>query len=131
MRFEVKVKRFILRPKRTYQRKSKMKMSNLKQIMQTALLSALIIAISAVAVTANENLTVHFIDVGQGDSELIQFNGKNVLIDAGDQDAGQTVESYLSSHGVSRLDLVVATHPHSDHIGGMLAVLNDFPVGQV
>ena len=108
-----------------------MKKSNFKRILQATLLSVLIIAVSAATVSASENLTVHFIDVGQGDSELLQFNGKNVLIDAGDQDSGQTVESYLRSHGVTSLDLVVATHPHSDHIGGLLTVLNDFPVGQV
>jgi beta-lactamase superfamily II metal-dependent hydrolase len=108
-----------------------MKMSNFKRILQAALLSVLIIAVSAATVSASGDLLVHFIDVGQGDSELIQFNGKNILIDAGDQDAGPIVKSYLRIHGVKSLDLVVATHPHSDHIGGMLAVLNDFQVGQV
>ncbi|MDD4652985.1 MAG: MBL fold metallo-hydrolase [Methanothrix sp.] len=104
---------------------------NLKRVLQAALLSILIIAVSAAAVSASENLTVHFIDVGQGDSELLQFAGKNILIDGGTQDMGPRVESYLRDHGVSRLDLLVATHPHEDHIGGLLAVLNDFPVGQV
>jgi competence protein ComEC len=108
-----------------------MKKPNLKQVLQAALLLALIIAVSAAVVSASENLTVHFIDVGQGDSELIQFNGKNVLIDGGTQDMGPRVKSYLWSQGVSSLDLVVATHPHSDHIGGLLTVLNDFTVGQV
>ncbi|MHB8118106.1 MAG: MBL fold metallo-hydrolase [Methanothrix sp.] len=107
------------------------KNSNLKRLLQIAVLSVLIIALSAATVTANENLTVHFIDVGQGDSELIQFNGKNILIDAGDQDSGQTVESYLRSHGVSSLDLLVATHPHEDHIGGLITILNDIPIKQV
>ncbi len=104
---------------------------NFKQILQAVLLSALIIAVSAAAVSASENLTVHFIDVGQGDSELLQFAGKNVLIDAGTKDMGPRVESYLSGHGVSSLYLVVATHPHDDHIGGLLNILNDLPVGQV
>lgn len=108
-----------------------MKKTNFKRILQATLLSILIIAVSAATVSANENLSVHFLDVGQGDSILLQFNNKNVLIDAGDQDSGQTVESYLRSHGVKSLDLVVATHPHSDHIGGLLTVLNDFQVGQV
>jgi len=105
-----------------------MKNSNLKRLMQVAFLAVLLVAVSS---AASENLTVHFIDVGQGDSELIQFNGKNMLIDAGDLEAGPRVTSYLRSHGVTSLDLVVATHPHSDHIGGLLTVLNDFPVGQV
>ncbi|MFZ2471341.1 MAG: MBL fold metallo-hydrolase [Methanothrix sp.] len=108
-----------------------MKESNLKRILQAALLSVLIIAVSAAAVSASENLTVHFIDVGQGDAELIQFSGKNVLIDAGTQEMGPRVESYLRSHGVSSLDLLVATHPHDDHIGGLITILNDIPVKQV
>lgn len=108
-----------------------MKESNFKRILQAALLSVLIIAVSAAAVSASEDLLVHFIDVGQGDSELLQFAGKNMLIDAGDQDSGPGVTSYLRSHGVTSLNLVVATHPHSDHIGGLITVLNDFPVGQV
>jgi len=83
------------------------------------------------AASASGDLLVHFIDVGQGDSELVQFNGTNILIDGGTQEMGPVVESYLREHGVSSLDLVVATHPHEDHIGGLLAVLNDFPVGQV
>jgi len=83
------------------------------------------------AASASGDLLVHFIDVGQGDSELVQFNGTNILIDGGTQDMGPVVESYLREQGVSSLALVVATHPHEDHIGGLLAVLNDFPVGQV
>jgi len=105
-----------------------MKNSNLKRLLQAALLAFLLVAVSA---SASENLTVHFIDVGQGDSELIQFNNKNVLIDGGTQDAGPRVESYLRSHGVSSLNLVVATHPHEDHIGGLITTLNDIPIKQV
>ena len=85
---------------------------------------------SATAISSN-NLTVHFLDVGQGDSELIQFDNKSVLIDGGVQDMGPRVESYLRDHGVSSLDIVVATHPHEDHIGGLLKVLNDFPAKKV
>jgi len=105
-----------------------MKNSNLKRLMQVAFLAFLLVAVSA---SASEILTVHFIDVGQGDSELLQFAGKNVLIDAGTQDMGPRVESYLRSHGVTNLALLVATHPHEDHIGGLLTVLNDFTVGQI
>jgi beta-lactamase superfamily II metal-dependent hydrolase len=75
-------------------------------------------------------LTVHFIDVGQGDSILIQTNDKNMLIDAGDNRAGSTVVSYLKDNGVTELDAVVATHAHADHIGGMVTVLNNFKVNR-
>ena len=77
------------------------------------------------------NLTVHYLDVGQGDSELIQFDGKNMLIDGGEVDMGSRVVSDLQAHGVTALDLVVATHPHSDHIGGLVTVLKTFPVKHV
>jgi len=76
------------------------------------------------------DLTVHFLDVGQGDSILIQLNGKNMLIDAGESNMGNRVVSYLKDQGVAKLDVVVATHAHTDHIGGMASVLNTFPVGR-
>jgi beta-lactamase superfamily II metal-dependent hydrolase len=89
--------------------------------------------ISAISHAANpaDNLTVHFVDVGQGDSILVQFAGKNILVDGGESDMGSRVVSYLKSHNVSSLDLVVSNHPHSDHIGGLVAVLKSIPVRQV
>ncbi len=101
-----------------------MKKSSWIRLLQIATL--LILAVSSV--TASENLTTHFIDVGQGDSILLQFNGKNVLIDGGTQDMGSRVECYLKEQGVSSLNLLVATHPHEDHIGGLLTVLKNFMV---
>src|SRR5699024_8316657 len=77
------------------------------------------------------NMYVHFIDVGQGDSILVQSpNGKNMLIDGGDKSASGKVVSFLKSKGVSTIDVVVATHAHSDHIGGLIAVLDNFKVNQ-
>lgn len=75
-----------------------------------------------------EDTSVHFIDVGQGDSELILSGSEAVLIDAGPTDAAQTVIDYLESQGVTRLRAVIATHPHEDHIGGMAKVLKTFDV---
>jgi competence protein ComEC len=94
------------------------------------IIALLFLALSSIA-ASSENLTAHFIDVGQGDSELIQFAGKNILIDGGEQEMGVRVESYLRNHGVTNLDLMVATHPHDDHIGGLIAILKDFPIKQV
>lgn len=76
------------------------------------------------------SLTVHYIDVGQADSILIQANGFNVLIDAGNRDDGSKVVSYLEEHGVEKLDYVIATHPHEDHIGGMTEVIKRIPIGK-
>ena len=76
-------------------------------------------------------LSAYFLDVGQGDSSLIIFGDKTILIDAGEIDMGDRVVSDLKGLGVTRIDLLVATHPHSDHIGGMEKVMDNFPVGQV
>lgn len=78
-----------------------------------------------------EGLTVHFIDVGQGESILIDAQGQRLLIDAGDRDHGSIVVRYLKDQGVESLKYVIATHPHEDHIGGMQAVFQAFPVENV
>jgi beta-lactamase superfamily II metal-dependent hydrolase len=77
------------------------------------------------------DLRAYFLDVGQGDSSVILFKDRVILIDAGEADKGDTVVADLKKLGVTRIDLLVATHPHSDHIGGMQKVLDAFPVGRV
>jgi competence protein ComEC len=76
-------------------------------------------------------LRAYFLDVGQGDSTIILFGNRTLLIDAGEIDKGDRVVSKLKKLGVTKIDLLVATHPHSDHIGGMEEVLTAFPVGEV
>lgn len=79
---------------------------------------------------AGDLLLVHFINVGQGDATLIQTpEGYTALIDGGEKGSG--VVQYLQSLGVKRIDLLIATHPHSDHIGGLVQVLSAFPVSKV
>lgn len=76
-----------------------------------------------------KKMSVHFIDVGQGDSIFIQSpDGKTMLIDGGTRESGKQVVSYLRGQGVKHLDYVVATHPDADHIGGLLAVLNSISI---
>lgn len=80
---------------------------------------------------AGDDMRVSFIDVGQGDSILIEApNGKTMLIDAGVKGKGQTVVEYIRQQGIKRLDYVVATHPDADHIGGLVPVLNSVAVRQ-
>ena len=74
---------------------------------------------------------VHFIDVGQGSSTLIQQGTTGILIDAGEKDYGQVVVDYLKDVGITSLEYVVASHPHSDHIGGLDDVLNAFPTDKI
>lgn len=69
-------------------------------------------------------LNVWFLDVGQGDSEFILLpNGETLLIDAGESYAAPEIISFLDELNVEKLDYVIATHPHADHIGGMEEVL--------
>ncbi|MCW3490225.1 MBL fold metallo-hydrolase [Dethiobacter alkaliphilus] len=74
-------------------------------------------------------LKVHFIDVGQGDAIYIETPSKKILIDGGDR--GNTVFDYLKELGVKSLDLVIGTHPHADHIGGLINVFQSIPVREV
>lgn len=83
---------------------------------------------TGVDVSGNEML-VHFIDVGQGDSIFIQApSGSTMLIDGGVKGAGETIVAYLKEQGVTELDYVVATHPDADHIGGLISVLNSISI---
>lgn len=76
------------------------------------------------------DLLIHFIDVGQGDAILLQFHNRTMLVDAGERGMEERVIRYLNGQGVDRLDAVVATHAHSDHIGGLAGVITAFPVGR-
>lgn len=71
-------------------------------------------------------LTIHFLDVGQGDATLIACDGEYMLIDAGDNDKGTVVQNYLTKQGVTTLKYVVGTHPDADHIGGLDVILYKF-----
>lgn len=76
-------------------------------------------------------VSVHFLDVGQGDSTLILSGDNAVLIDGGEREQSDAILAYLHDLGVKKLDCVVATHPHSDHIGGLVGVLEEIPVATV
>lgn len=76
-------------------------------------------------------MSVHFIDVGQGDCIFAESEGGCVLIDAGERGSEEVVGRYLRGLGVSKIDYVVATHPHSDHIGGMAGIIDEFEIGNI
>lgn len=84
------------------------------------------------SITSDAPLEVHFIDVGQADSILIKApDGKSMLIDAGNNADGPEVVSYLKKQGINKIDVLVGTHPHEDHIGGLDNVINSFDIGQI
>lgn len=76
-------------------------------------------------------LQVHFIDVGQGESIYIQGEQVNVLMDGGEVGSENIVIPYLEQLGVEKIDYIIATHPHSDHIGGLPSVIETFEIGEV
>lgn len=76
-------------------------------------------------------LQIHYLDVGQGDATLILCDGHAMLIDAGENDKGSSVWSYLKSQGIEELDYVIGTHPDSDHIGGLDVIIYKFRCGKV
>ena len=79
-------------------------------------------------VALDGEIMVYFFDVGQSDSILIMAPEGNVLIDAGDNDCEEDLERYLDDLGVTTLNVVIATHPHEDHIGSMDMILEEFTV---
>lgn len=76
-------------------------------------------------------LEVHFIDVGQADCALLASGGHFMLIDGGNNDDADRILTYLQNAGVKKLDIVVGTHPHEDHIGSLDAAIETFEVGAV
>ncbi len=82
------------------------------------------------APAASGELEVYFIDVGQGDCIFLRSpNGKTMLIDTGEGAYFEVIERFLADQGVTRLDVVVETHPHSDHMGGMDQVIETYEIG--
>jgi competence protein ComEC len=69
---------------------------------------------------------IHFINVGQGDSILIESNNYKILIDGGPNSARDTLISYLKKYKIKKLDYLIASHPHGDHIGSMDDIVNNF-----
>ena len=87
---------------------------------------------TAAAPKAGAKLKIHYIDGGQGDSEFIELpNGQCMLIDAGIPEQGPNVVNYIKNLGHNKIDYIICTHPHADHIGGMTDVINSFNIGSI
>jgi competence protein ComEC len=102
---------------------------------KTALLILIILFLMLFSLNSTaQNLKIHFIDVGQGDAILIEAaGGKNILVDGGDRanSIAARIIDYLKKQEVKRLDYIISTHPHADHIGGLVDIINSFEVGTV
>ena len=106
---------------------------------------ALVLVFSAAACTSTDGvdtpdsdsevsgqpLSVHFIDVGQGDCTLVDFGDVEILVDGGDYDTWEAVEEYIRPLVNGKLDYVIATHPDADHVGGLTYILTDFSIGTI
>ncbi len=86
---------------------------------------------NVISYTGPSILTVHFIDVGQADSILLECNGQFALVDAGYPDSSDIVMEYMEKVGAESLELMVATHPHGDHMGGLAYILQEYPVEEL
>ncbi len=82
--------------------------------------------------SADGELKVHFLDVGQGDSIFVELpSGECMLIDASEREFANRIISFIDCLGYTKIDHLIATHPHADHIGGMQTVISHFEVGEV
>jgi competence protein ComEC len=101
----------------------------------TALLAAALVlattACEAIPVPPSGTLRVYFLDVGQGDSEIVVADGAAMLIDAGTNASTTVLLRDIRRLGITRFDVVIGTHPHEDHIGGMDRVINQFAIGTI
>lgn len=79
-------------------------------------------------VTAEDRLEVTFINVGQADSILLENEGQYMLVDAGNNEDGPKLVTYLKGLGINQFNYVVGTHPHEDHIGGLDDIINNFNI---
>lgn len=118
---------------------------NFKQIIYVIIIT-LMLMILAYATTRNnsyigelptediiksEELQIYFFNVGQADCILVRNNGKNMLIDAGDNEDGPLLVEYIRKLGISRIDYLIGTHVHEDHIGGMDNIIKEFDIGEI
>lgn len=82
--------------------------------------------------TNNDLLKVHYLDVGQGDSIFIELpNNETMLIDAAESYQSENIINYLKNLNYQKIDYVIGTHPHTDHVGGLKDIINTFEIGKI
>lgn len=79
----------------------------------------------------DEGLYIYYFDVGQADSSLVISENKTMLIDAGNNEDGKLIVNYLKELGIKKIDALVGTHPHEDHIGGLDDIIDSFEIGNI
>lgn len=79
----------------------------------------------------SEQLNIFFFNVGQADSSLIMYNGKTILIDAGNISDGKEILKFLNAKGIQQIDYLIGTHIHEDHIGGIIDIVNNIQVEKI
>jgi competence protein ComEC len=102
----------------------------LGEFMKKFLLVALLL-LATVGFLFAKGVSVFFLDVGQGDCELVKDGAHSVLIDAATEDMAPGIVSFLKSKGVSEISLLILTHPHADHIGGAVDIISAFRVESI
>ena len=107
-------------------------LSKLK-IVLLAVITVLVFALTVLAAQSGDSaeLTVDFIDVGQGDASLLRSGGQAMIIDTGTPESGTAIRLFLNKQGIEKLDYLVLTHPDADHIGGAASVITNVPVDKV
>lgn len=82
--------------------------------------------------TNNDLLKIHYLDVGQGDSIFIELpNNETMLIDAAESNQSANIINYIKNLNYQKIDYVIGTHPHTDHIGGLKDIINTFEIGKI
>lgn len=82
-------------------------------------------------VNDNSSLEIYYLNVGQADSILINNNEQTILIDAGNNSDGENIAEFIKKLNIKDIDILVGTHPHEDHIGGLDNIINNFDIGKI